>query len=277
VADHRSATSSFDDDVSTEPTRYFAAAKHLLDRLDSQAEAVAEAAMLCADAIAADGLVHLFGTGHSRIPVEEMFPRYGSYPGFNPIVELSMTFHTQVVGANGQRQAMFIERMEGLAETILANFELGPPDVMIVFSASGLTAVPIEIAIGAKARGLPVIAVTSVAQSLAADPTHPTGTRLLDHADVLLDLCTPPGDAMVALEGSATPVGPGSTIAAVALVNEIKVQTATLLLARDALPPVLTSAALVGHDESRRLFDAAYADHARRASRVLRGSGGGTG
>ena len=79
---------------------------------------------MCADAIGAGGLVHVFGTGHSRIPVEELFPRYGSYPGFNPIVELSMTFHTQVVGSNGQRQAMFIERVEGLAEAILANFEL---------------------------------------------------------------------------------------------------------------------------------------------------------
>ena len=206
-----------------------------------------------------------------------MFPRYGSYPGFHPIVELSMTFHTQVVGANGQRQAMFIERVEGLAETILANFELGPPDVMIVFSAGGLTAVPIEMAMGAKARGLPVVAVTSVAQSLAAEPTHSTGTRLLDHADVVLDLCTPPGDAMVVLEGVATPVGPGSTIAAVALVNEIKVQTAALLLERGALPPVLTSAALVGPEESRRLFDAAYAEHARRASRALRGAGGSAG
>ena len=259
--------------MSTEPTRYLAAAKDLLDRLESQSEAVRRAAVLCADAIAADGLVHLFGTGHSRIPVEEMFPRYGSYPGFHPIVELSMTFHTQVVGANGQRQAMFIERVEGLAETILANFELGPPDVMIVFSASGVTAVPLEMAIGAKARGLPVVAVTSVAQSLAAEPTHPTGTRLLDHADVVLDLCTPPGDAMVVLEGVATPVGPGSTIAAVALVNEIKVQTAALLLERGALPPVLTSAAVVGEEESRRLFDAAYAEHARRAARALRGSG----
>jgi uncharacterized phosphosugar-binding protein len=259
--------------VSTEPTRYLAAAKDLLDRLESQSEAVGQAATLCADAIAGDGLVHLFGTGHSRIPVEEMFPRYGSYPGFHPIVELSMTFHTQVVGANGQRQAMFIERIEGLAETILANFELGPPDVMIVFSAGGLTAVPLEMAIGAKARGLPVVAVTSVAQSLAAEPTHPTGTRLLDHADVVLDLCTPPGDAMVVLDGVATPVGPGSTIAAVALVNEIKVQTAQLLLERGALPPVLTSAAVVGAEESRRLFEAAYNEHARRATRALRGSG----
>jgi uncharacterized phosphosugar-binding protein len=206
-----------------------------------------------------------------------MFPRYGSYPGFHPIVELSMTFHTQVVGANGQRQAMFIERVEGLAETILANFELGPPDVMIVFSASGLTAVPIEIAMGAKARGLPVVAVTSVAQSRAGEARHPSGTRLLDHADIVLDLCTPAGDALVELEGIEVPVGPGSTIAAVALVNELKVQTAALLLERDALPPVLTSAALVGREESRRLFDAAYAEHARRASRVLRGAGGGSG
>jgi uncharacterized phosphosugar-binding protein len=277
VADHRSATSSLDDDVSTEPTRYLAAAKDLLDRLESQSEAVARVATLCADAIAGDGLVHLFGTGHSRIPVEEMFPRYGSYPGFHPIVELSMTFHTQVVGANGQRQAMFIERVEGLAETILANFALGPPDVMIVFSAGGLTAVPIEMAMGAKARGLPVVAVTSVSQSLAAGPTHSTGTRLLDHADVVLDLCTPPGDAMVVLEGVATPVGPGSTIAAVALVNEIKVQTAALLLERDALPPVLTSATLVGPEESRRLFDAAYDEHARRASCALRGADGSPG
>jgi uncharacterized phosphosugar-binding protein len=277
VAVHRAAPSSFLDDVSTEPTRYLAAAKDLLERLESQSEAVGRAAALCADAIAGDGLVHLFGTGHSRIPVEEMFPRYGSYPGFHPIVELSMTFHTQVVGANGQRQAMFIERIEGLAETILANFELGPPDVMIVFSASGLTAVPIEIAMGAKTRGLPVVAVTSVAQSRAGEAIHPSGTRLLDHADIVLDLCTPPGDALVELEGIETPVGPGSTIAAVALANELKVQTAALLLERGALPPVLTSAAVVGSEESRRLFDAAYAEHARRASRALRGAGEGSG
>jgi uncharacterized phosphosugar-binding protein len=251
------------DHVTTEPTRYLAAAKELLDRLEGQADAIEQVSQLCADAIAAGGLVHLFGTGHSRIPVEELFPRYGSYPGFHPIVELSMTFHTQVVGANGQRQAMFIERVEGLAETILANFELGPPDVLMVFSAGGGTAVPIELAQGAKARGLPVVAVTSA------------GSPLAQQADVVLDLCIPPGDALVELDGLETPVGPGSTIAAVALANAVKVRTAELLLERDALPPVLTSAAVVGDEESARLFDAAYAEHARRAAGVLRGAGGG--
>src|SRR5215216_539969 len=142
--------------MAAEPNAYLDAARALLERLESQTEAVDAASRICADAIGGGGVVHLFGTGHSRIPVEEMFPRYGSYPGFSPIVELSMTFHTEVVGANGQRQAMFIERVEGLAEAILANFVLEPPDVMLVFSHGGNTAVPIEMAQGARRRGLPV-------------------------------------------------------------------------------------------------------------------------
>ena len=242
----------------------------VLERIrDTQSDAIQRASEVCAEAIGAGGFVHLFGTGHSRIPVEEMFPRYGSYPGFHPIVELSMTFHTQVVGANGQRQAMFIERMEGLAERILANFELAPPDVMLVFSHGGTTAVPIEIAQGARGRGLPVIAVTSVAHSLASEASHSSGTRLLDHADVVLDLATPVGDALVRIEGLDTPVAPGSSLAGVALANELKVRTAKLLAARGALPPVLTSPALVGRERSAQLFDDAYAEHARRLARVL--------
>jgi uncharacterized phosphosugar-binding protein len=253
---------------------WFDAAQALLATIErTQSEPVEAASELCADAIAGGGLVHLFGTGHSRIPVEEMFPRYGSYPGFNPMVELSMTYHTEVVGSNGQRQAMFIERTEGLAEVILSNFDLRPTDAMMVFSASGLTAVPIEIASGARARGLRVVAVTSRQQSLAGDPQHSSGTRLLDHANVVLDLCTPAADALTMLEGVPTPVGPGSTLAAVALVNAVKVRTAELLAEREALPPVLTSPAVVGADESRRLFDAAYEEHARRVARVLRGAG----
>jgi len=247
---------------------FLAAARELLERIEAtQGEALDEASRICAEAIAADGLVHAFGTGHSRIPVEELFPRYGSYPGFHPIVELSMTFHTQVVGANGQRQAMFIERVEGLAAQILANFDLGPPDALLVFSAGGATAVPIEMAIGARERGLAVVAVTSVAESRAQGSSE---RRLVDHADVVVDLCTPPGDALVELDGVDTPVAPGSTLAAVAIANEIKARTADALLARGALPPVLTSATLVGAERSAQLFDEAYAEHARRARRTLR-------
>jgi uncharacterized phosphosugar-binding protein len=254
-------------------TGFLPAATELLERLaETQEDALEAAAALCAEAIGSGGLVHAFGTGHSRIAVEELFPRYGSFPGFHPLVELSMTFHTQVVGANGQRQAMFIERVEGLAEAILDNFELHPPDAMIVFSAGGTTAVPIEMAMGARTRGLPVVAVTAVEASRQSRSGHSSGTRLLDHADVVLDLCTPPGDALVRIEGLDTPVGPGSTIAAVALANELKVRTAMALHARGALPPVITSPAVVGAGRSAELFDGAYAEHARRLARTLRGA-----
>ena len=205
-------------------------------------------------------------------PVEEMFPRYGSYPGFHPIVELSMTFHTQVVGANGQRQAMFIERVEGLAEAILRNFELHPPDVMIVFSArrdhrradrdgDGRArarpaghrghAVAATAAAGAPTRRARACSTTPTSCSTSARPRRRAGARST---------------------GLDTPVGPGSTIAAVALVNELKVRTAELLVERGAMPPVLTSAAVVGAERVGRLFDAAYAEHARRAARVLEGA-----
>ncbi len=246
------------------------AAIALLARLaESQADAIETASQWSAEAIAADGLVHLFGTGHSRIPVEEMFPRYGSFPGFNPIVELSMTFHTQVVGANGQRQAMFIERMSGLAEVILSNFSFGPRDVMMVFSAGGTTAVPVEMARGSRRRGLRVIAVTSVQQSMSAAVDPVVGSRLLDEADLVIDLCTPHADAMVEVPGLDTPVGPGSTISAVAIVNSIKVRTAELLTERGAMPPVLTRASVVGAERSRDLFENAYREHARRIARAI--------
>jgi uncharacterized phosphosugar-binding protein len=252
-------------------TSWIAAGIKVLDEIQkTQAESIEQASRICAEAIGAGGLVHLFGTGHSRIPVEEMFPRYGSYPGYHPIVELSMTFHTQVVGANGQRQAMFIERMSGLAEVILSNFQFGPKDAFIIFSASGLGAVVVEMARGARRRGLPVIAVTSVAQSNAGQVEEEVGGRLLDEADVVIDLCTPAGDALSRLDGlPETPIGPGSTLAAVAIADSIKVRTAELLLAMGKLPPVITSASEVGRQRSDELFEAAYREYARRAAKSL--------
>ena len=212
--------------------------------------------------------MHLFGTGHSRIAVEEMFPRYGSYPGFHPIVELSMTFHTQVVGANGQRQAMFIERMEGLA-SILRNFELGPPDAMMVFSAGGRGAVPIEMARGARERGLAVIAITSVDAWPPGD-THSSGTRLRDHADVVLDLRTPPARRTGDDRGPGHARRSGLDDRCRGARERSQGSDRGSTRGAGAMPPVITSAASWAR-ESRRLFDAAYAEHARRAARVLGG------
>jgi uncharacterized phosphosugar-binding protein len=238
-------------------------ATEALARLQStQRDAIAQAAAWSADAIESDGLVHLFGSGHSRIPVEEMFPRYASFPGFNPLVELSTTFHTQIVGSNGQRQAMFIERVPGMAAAVLDNFTFGPRDVYMGFSVSGSSAMPVEMLTGAKERGLRTIAVTSVR----------AGGRLAKEADLVIDLDVPDGDALVRIEGSELPVGPVSTLLYVAVVNEVKVQTAALLVERGAMTPVLTGPAVVGEERSKELFEAAYGEHARRASRILRGA-----
>ena len=155
----------------------------------------------------------------------------------------------------------------GLAEQILANFHFGPADAMIVFSVGGLSAVPLEMAIGARDRGMTVIAVTSLAESIAAAP-HPTGTRLADHADIVIDLCTPVGDAMVTIDGLTSPVGPGSTLAYAAVVNEIKVQTAEILVGLHRMPPVITSPRSPGRWK-RPGCSKRHADHAKALARAL--------
>jgi uncharacterized phosphosugar-binding protein len=234
----------------------------------TQLPAIGAAAEICAGSIANRGLVHLFGTGHSRIPVEEIFPRHGSFPGFHPIVDLSLTFHTQVVGANGQRQAMFLERVEGFGQVILRNFVFGPHDSFMVFSNGGVNEVVIDVALGAKERGMPVIAVCSVAHCRASKPRHSSGKRLIDIADVVIDNCSPVGDALVQIEGLEYPVAPGSTVGYAVVVNMLKALIAAELTKRGQPPLVLTSGALIGAQASAELFERTYDDYRTRIAAV---------
>lgn len=249
---------------------YLKHVRRTLDRIEeTQSSVIAEVSRLCADAIARDGLVNLFGTGHSRMAVEEMFPRYGSFPGFHPMVELSMTNHHQVIGSNGQWQAMFIENAEGLGRVILRNFQLDPDrDVMIVISAGGTNAVPIEVAMEAKQLGLPVVAITSVEHSRLSTPRHSSAKRLFEVADLVIDTCTPAGDAAVHISGLETPVGPLTSIACLTIINMIKCAVAQHLTEAGKPPAVLTSAVLVGEERSRRLFDEAYRIYRERTRRL---------
>ncbi len=251
---------------------FFNASQDILTKIrETQMENIARAAEICVESIANKGLVHLFGTGHSRIPVEEIFPRHGSFPGFHPIVELSLTFHNQIVGANGQRQAMFLEKVEGLGEIILRNFIFAPQDSFIIFSNGGVNGVPVDVALGAKARGLPVIAVVSVAHSNASGIKHSSGKRLMDIADVVIDNCTPVGDALVTVPGLQYPVAPGSTFAYALIVNALKALVAAELTRRGQPPLVLTSSALIGSAESAELFDRTYDDYRARVARLYSG------
>lgn len=188
---------------------YLNGCRAIIETVAAQRGEIELAADWFATSILAGRVVHLFGAGHSRIVVEEIWPRYGSFPGFNPIVELSMTFHNLVVGANGQRQAMFLENTPGLAARILRNFGLSSEDCALVVSSSGCNVVPIEMARLFQRQGIKVVAILSRQHSEASTTNHAEGLKLSDCADLVLDTGAPVGDAMVKIPGLDTPVGAG--------------------------------------------------------------------
>jgi uncharacterized phosphosugar-binding protein len=260
----------------SEPTSdYLAQCRRLVEAVAAQAEAIRTAAGWFAKTILAGRMVHVFGSGHSRIMVEEMWPRYGSFPGFNPIVELSLTFHNPVVGANGQRQAMFLENVSGLAERILRNFELEATDSALVISSSGCNIVPIEMAEQFRKRGVPVVAIISRAHGEATRSRRADGKKLGDFANLVLDTGAPVGDAMVKVPGLESPVAPGSTVGGCMLVNCLKAEVAARLAAAGQPPKVLTGAAIVGAERSVEIFEAAYDEHARRLAALYSNPGKG--
>ncbi|MEM7384046.1 MAG: SIS domain-containing protein [Verrucomicrobiota bacterium] len=239
-------------------------------RVSEQLEMIGQVADLFAGSILAGGMVHVFGSGHSRIMVEEMWPRYGSFPGFNPIVELSLTFHNLVVGANGQRQAMFIENVPGLAKQVLRNFALKPTDSALVISSSGCNIVPIEMADEFQRRGVKVVALVSQKHSEPSTSKRADGKKLTDFADLILDTGAPLGDSMVAIENLETKVAPGSTVGGCLLVNAVKAEVAKRLTEAGSPPKVLTAGAVIGNEKATRIFDAAYDEHAHRISEYYR-------
>jgi uncharacterized phosphosugar-binding protein len=252
----------------TPSAEYLNRCRELIRVVEGQQAGIQQAADWFAATILAGRMVHLFGSGHSRILVEEMWPRYGSFPGFNPIVELSLSFHNLVVGPNGQRQAMFLENVSGLAERILRNFDLAPQDSALVASSSGCNRVPIEMAEGFQQRGLKVVAIISRRHSEASRSQHPQGRKLADCADLVLDTGTPPGDAMVQIAGLDTPVSPGSTVGGCLLINSIKAEVAARLVRAGQPPVVLAAGAVVGAERAAALFESAYDEHARRLAKL---------
>jgi uncharacterized phosphosugar-binding protein len=241
----------------------------LIDCVRDQSDAIHCVADRFAQTILSGRMVHLFGSGHSRIMVEEMWPRYGSFPGFNPMVELSLSFHHAVVGSNGQRQAMFLENVSGFAERILRNYSLKEIDSALVISSSGCNIVPIEIAEGFKRRGIFVAALVSVVHSEASTSKRPDGRKLGDFADVVLDTGAPVGDAMVKLDGLEQPVAPGSTVGGCLVVNCLKAEVAKRLIEAGQPPKALASGAILGNKRAAEMFEAAYDEHAHRLARLF--------
>ena len=252
---------------------YLTQSRGLIDVVAAQEAGIATAADWFARTILAGRMVHVFGSGHSRIMVEEMWPRYGSFPGFNPIVELSLSFHNLVVGANGQRQAMFLENVCGLAERILRNFDLSKTDSALVISSSGCNVVPIEMAEQFQKRGVRVVSIVSRKHLETSTSKRADGRKLTDFSDLVLDTGAPVGDAMVRIAGLDTPVAPGSTVGGCLLVNSIKAEVALRLTRAGQPPKVLSGANVVGANRAVELFESAYDEHGRRLAKLYQNLG----
>jgi uncharacterized phosphosugar-binding protein len=252
----------------SEIREYIEKGRMICNRIEEQENNIAIAAELFAKTILAGRMVHVFGSGHSRIMVEEMWPRYGSFPGFNPIVELSLTFHNLVVGANGQRQAMYLENVSGLAEKILRNFVLDQRDTALIISSGGTNIVPIEMAELFQMNNIKVVSIISTQHSNASKSKRTDGKKLGDVSDLILDTGSPIGDSMINIKGLETPVAPGSSLGGILLINSIKAKLAAILTEAGHPPTVLTASNIVGDQEATRLFEKAYDEHAIRLSKL---------
>jgi len=222
----------------------------LKDIRKEEEQQIAKAADHVACVILMDGLVHVFGTGHSNLLAEEVFYRAGTLAPVNHILDISLA------GTVGVTKSEFIERLEGIGPIIYNWVRPEPQDCFIIISNSGRNAAPIELAREAKDHGHTVIAITSVKYSKHQPSRHSSGKRLLDYADIVLDTHTPIGDACVTIPGTEIKVGPTSTIAGAYILNAVMVQAAFILQERGMEPPVFLSGNLDGAAEhNRKLLD----------------------
>ena len=205
--------------------------------------AFTEAAKRFSESLAKGGLIHLFGSGHSVLPTQEAFPRYGSFVGFNPLTDPRVMWHN-VLGAGGVRELLWLERTENYIDKFLDHQPLNAGDSIIIYSHSGTNSAGIETAMYAKKRGLFVVAVTSKANDKPAK--HSSGNRLKDVADIVIDTNSPVEDAIVPIEGWSRPVSGSSTVLAMILTHELIARTADALAKKGIELPVFASPTIEG-------------------------------
>jgi len=224
---------------------------------ETQTTNIEKVSGVMAECIVRGGLVHLFGSGHSVLPVQDMFPRYGVYPGFRPLMDMRLMW-TNVIGSGGAKGLLWLERREGYAAVLFENEPIRNGDVMLVFSHGGLNAAGIEVLQEAKKRGLTTVAITSMDNYRKRESTHSSGKKLADVADHVIDNCVPAEDALVAINGWKAPVAAGSTVSTVTIAMAIIAQVASDLAAKGHHPPVFVSPNVAGipADNNNRVYEA---------------------
>lgn len=207
--------------------------RKVMDTIEAtQMEAIQKAATVMADTIEAGRWVHTFGCGHATLPVEEMYPRIGSFVGFHPIIELPLTFFTRITGEMGIHQFLFLERAEGYGKEIMKSYDFDARDTMWIFSHSGINNVNIDVALEARERGMQVVVCGSAAAAKGKKTRHSCGKTIFDLADIVIDSCVPVEDASVPLKNHVDKVGPLSTMAFVTIVWMVITTVAEMLANR---------------------------------------------
>ena len=237
--------------------QYYQQISGVLARIHStQMEKFQEAAEAMATSIAAGKRVWLFGSGHSVIPVQDIYPRYGAFLGFYPLYDPRLMWFN-VVGGGGARELLWLERREGYAEIFLQSYPLRAGDSMIVFSHGGLNAAGIEVAMESKKKGLTVISVSSFENARVMQATHSSGKKLSDVADIAIDNCVSPEDAQVDI-GRPEKVAAGSTMAVIFISMSLVAETGARLVAKGVEPLTFVSPNVPGieKDHNQKIFEA---------------------
>lgn len=228
-----------------------------LQRVETtQRPAIEQAARWVADALARDRFLWAFGTGHSHMVAEEIFYRAGGLARGAPILEPKLMLHDQAI------EATYLERKSGYAEAILSQYPLAAHDVLVVASNSGRNAVPIEMALGGQTRGLKVVGITNLNQSRQWPSRHPSGKRLFEVADLVIDTCGINGDAAVTLDGFPHQIGPPSSLTGLMIINLMVVQAIEYCVQGGHPPEVYISSNTMGDDHNDRLLEK-YRTHIR--------------
>lgn len=227
------------------------------EMLGSQTLKIEQVAGWMADSIAAGGVVHLFGSGHSHMVAEEVVHRAGSLMPLNPILDPNLTLM-------GHVNATLLERTSGYAKVVIGTHDIREGEVVIVASNSGINPVPIEAVLEAKSRGARTVAITSDHHNRDVPSRHSSGQRLANVADITIDTCVPRGDALVTVPGVELPVGGVSSVVALALINAIVVETTHQLHQRGIVPPVIPTMNLPGGDETMEALVRAYRERLPR-------------
>jgi uncharacterized phosphosugar-binding protein len=240
-------------------------AREVMDAIEStQMENIKKAATLMADSIERERWVHTFGCGHATLPIEEMYPRIGGFVGFHPMVELPLTFFTNIVGGMSVQQFVFLERVEGYGKEIMKGWNFDKNDCMWLFSHTGINAVNIDVAMEARARGMKVIVYGSAAEAEGKKTRHSSGKTLFELADIVVDTCVPVNDASVPLKNHMDKVGPVSTMGFITTVWMTVTTVAEILSGRGVKLYIHPSHNIPGDTTAHQRLEDALGEYKKR-------------